>query len=113
MPGPNLQINMARMGPPVIANSAPVVTPNVPQLGPNVSQMSPGAMAAQATNCNMLRGFIPRARGCAGCSPDGPSLRDVAPPSLFARLPKWALWVGGLTGLGVTAGLIYWLTRRR
>lgn len=105
--GPDLRIAL-RMGPPVIATGAPVTNPNVPNIGPNLPMPTPGQTAAQN-----LKGLLGFNKGCRDCGVNGPSLRDVAPPSWIARMPRWAFWLGGLVGLGGATALIVWLVRRR
>mgnify|MGYP000885037443 CR=1 FL=1 len=107
--GPDLRIAM-RMGPPVIATGAPVMAPNVPTMGPAIPMPTPGQTAAAN-----LQGYATGSIGamrCRGCGPNGPSLRDVAPPSWISRMPTWLKWTGGVLGLG-GLGLVIWMIARR
>jgi hypothetical protein len=117
MPGPDMRINTRPMGvgpvgPPVLVSGAPVTIPNVPNVIASAPVSTPGQTAAQMVDYNSLRGCAQPSAGCAGCGPEGPSLRDVAPPGYFDKIPTWAKVLAGVTGLGVVVGLIVYFTRR-
>lgn len=119
MPGPDLRVNtrpmgVAPMGPPIISSGAPVVTPHVPSMSHGAPTMYPSQVAAEAVNYNMLRGYAQTAQSspCKGCGPDGPSLRDIAPPNVFARAPMWMKIAGALAGFGIVIGAIVYFVRR-
>lgn len=107
--GPDLRIALS-MGPPVIATGAPVTAPHVPNRGPNIPMPTPGQTAAMN-----LQGYATAGVGklrCKGCGPDGPSLRDIAPPGWLSGMPTWLKWVGGIAGLS-GLGIAIWLIARR
>lgn len=112
--GPDLRIStrsmgMPPMGVPQFNTGAPVSMPNTPNVHTGAPIMTQGQAAAQAINYAQLRGH---ARGGIGNIPDGPNLRDVAPSTIWQKIPKWALWVGGLSGFALTAFVIFRLLRR-
>lgn len=116
---PKLGVPNLTPGMPAFTPAAPPVQPHAPIETVNqaaeqaVPQLDDGAPSAEVYAG--LRSFVPEpgALTCKGCSSDGPSLRDVAPPSLLGRIPTWARWAIGGTVLLGSIGLLTFAVRRR
>lgn len=102
------------VGPPIVTSGAPLVLPQTPTMQHGAPTSYPGQQAAQAIDYNALRGFAQAARQPSGiaCGPEGPSLRDIAPPSFLDKIPLWAKIAAGVTATGLAIGLIVYFTRR-